>query len=490
MEFHKVEISEISKMVRNKEVSAVEVTQYFLDRIKRLNPQLNAYITINEAAIEQARLVDQKLANNEEVGSLAGVPVGVKDLLCTAGIRTTAASKMLSNFTPPYDATVVARMKAAGAVVLGKLNSDEFAMGSSGETSFFGPTKNPWNLEFVPGGSSSGSAAAQAAGLCAVAIGTDTGGSIRQPASFCGVVGVKPTYGRVSRHGVIAYASSLDQAGPMARSVADAALLLEVISGSCTWDATTSNREVPKYSQELNSNVKGKKIGVLKEFLTDKLDADVKTAVEQAIQVLENNGAEIVEVSVPLCEFAVPTYYLIAASEASSNLARYDGVRYGYRADFPNLSAVDLEKFYGKTRSEGFGSEVKLRIMLGAYCLSAGYYDAFYNKAAQVRRLITEQYLKAFEKCDVIISPVSTAPAFKINEKISDPIQMYMNDIFTTSTNLAGLPGLSVPFSSSQSGMPIGIQLTARHFDEQQILDIAYALEQESLVKGQKPHVS
>lgn len=482
-------ISEIAEAVKSKKLSAKEVTQHFQNRIQSLNGTLNAFTSENPAAMQEAESLDSRISKGEDVGPLAGVPFGIKEMFCTRGLKTTAGSKILENFVPPYDATAVARLKKAGIVVLGKLNQDEFAMGSSNETSFHGPVKNPWNLDCVPGGSSGGSAAAQAARLVAGTLGTDTGGSIRQPASFCGIVGVKPTYGRVSRYGIIAYASSLDQAGPMVSSVRDAALTLEVISGFDEMDATTSQKKVPAWSQNLNADMRGIKIGLMKEYMTDGLHADVKKAVENSVDTLKQMGAEIVEISVPMTEFAVPVYYLVAASEASSNLARYDGVKYGFRADFKNLSAVELEEFYGKTRGMGFGDEVKRRIMLGTYCLSSGYYDAFYNKAGQVRRLIMNQYLEAFKKCDVILSPVTTAPAFKMNERISDPLAMYLNDIFTTSTNLAGLPGMSVPFSLSQDGLPIGIQLTANHFAEQQMLNVGLALENASLAKGKKPHV-
>lgn len=482
-------ISEIADAVKSKKVSAKEVTQHFQKRIQSLNGQLNAFTSENSQALQEAERLDARIAKGEDVGPLAGVPFGIKEMFCTQGLKTTAGSKILENFVPPYDATAVARLKKAGIVVLGKLNQDEFAMGSSNETSYHGPVKNPWNLDCVPGGSSGGSAAAQAARLVAGTLGTDTGGSIRQPASFCGIVGVKPTYGRVSRYGIIAYASSLDQAGPMVSSVRDAAVTLEVISGFDEMDATTSQKKVPAWSQNLNADMKGVKIGLMKEYMTEGLHPDVKKAVENSVDTLKQMGAEIVEISVPMTEYAVPVYYLVAASEASSNLARYDGVKYGFRADFKNLSAVELEEFYGKTRGMGFGDEVKRRIMLGTYCLSSGYYDAYYNKAGQVRRLIMNQYLEAFKKCDVILSPVTTAPAFRMNERISDPLAMYLNDIFTTSTNLAGLPGMSVPFSLSQEGLPIGIQLTANHFAEQQMLNVGLALENASSVKGKKPHV-
>ncbi|KHD88577.1 MAG: glutamyl-tRNA amidotransferase [Bdellovibrio sp. ArHS] len=482
-------ITDIAEAVKSKKISAKEVAQHFAKRIEALDGKLNSFTTKNELFLQEAEAVDARIAKGEDVGPLAGVPFGIKEMFCTKGLKTTAGSKILENFIPPYDATVVARLKAAGVVVMGKLNQDEFAMGSSNETSFFGATRNPWNLDCVPGGSSGGSAAAQAARLVAGTLGTDTGGSIRQPASFCGIVGVKPTYGRVSRYGVIAYASSLDQAGPMVSTVQDAALTLEVISGFDKHDSTTTQRAVPTWSKNLKTDIKGMKIGLMKEYLSSSLHPDVQKTVENSVESLKKMGAEIVEVSVPLSEFAVPVYYLVAASEASSNLARYDGVKYGHRAEFKNLSAVELENFYGKTRGEGFGKEVKRRIMLGTYCLSSGYYDAYYNKAGQVRRLIMNEYLEAFKKCDVILSPVTTAPAFKIGERISDPLAMYLNDIFTTSTNLAGLPGMSVPFGLSQEGLPIGVQLTAGHFEEQKMLNVALALETASPVKGKNPHV-
>lgn len=482
-------ISEIVAAIKAKTVSAKEVTTHFQQRIEKYDGQLNSFTTLNSSAIKEAEEIDQRLARGEDPGPLAGVPFGIKEMFCTKGLKTTAGSKILENFVPPYDSTAVARLKNAGVIILGKLNQDEFAMGSSNENSFFGPVRNPWNLDCVPGGSSGGSAAAQAARLVAGTLGTDTGGSIRQPASFCGIVGVKPTYGRISRYGIIAYASSLDQAGPMVSTVKDAALTMEVISGFDPHDSTTSQKSVPAWSQNLNANVKGMKIGLIKEYLSDDLHPDVQKAVENSVVELKKMGAEVVEVSVPLTEYAVPVYYLVAASEASSNLARYDGVKYGFRADFKNLSSVDLETFYSETRGQGFGKEVKRRIMLGTYCLSSGYYDAFYSKASQVRRLITDQYLKAFQDCDVILSPVTATPAFKIGERISDPLTMYLNDIFTTSTNLAGLPGMSVPFSMSQEGLPIGIQLTAGHFEEQKMLNVASALELVSSAKGKQPHV-
>ena len=481
--------SEVSQAVRSKRISAVEVTKYFIKRIEDLNPRLNAFIINNPKAIEDAGNLDERIQKGEQVGPLAGVTFGIKDMLCTKNLRTTAGSKMLGNFVPPYDATVVARLKAAGAIVLGKLNQDEFAMGSSNETSYFGNCKNPWNTDYVPGGSSGGSASAQAARLCMGTIGTDTGGSIRQPASFCGIVGIKPTYGRVSRYGIIAFASSLDQAGPMVSSVADAALTLEVICGNDPKDSTTSSETVPTFSKNISNTIKGMKIGIVKQYEKDGLHPDVEKTFQRAIEQVKLMGAEIVEISIALTEFAVPMYYLISASEASSNLARYDGVKYGFRAEFKDLSAMSLDDFYSENRGQGFGKEVKRRIMLGTYCLSSGYYDAFYNKACQVRRLLKNEFTEAFKKCDAILSPVTTSPAFKIGERSTDPLKMYLNDIFTTSTNLAGLTGLSVPFGQSEEGLPIGVQLTGDHYQEQKILNIASALESVSVVKGKIPNV-
>jgi aspartyl-tRNA(Asn)/glutamyl-tRNA(Gln) amidotransferase subunit A len=489
MDLLNASMKEISAAVVAKKISAEEVAGFFIDRIASKNTKLNAYVAQDQTAIEQAREIDKKVSRGEAVGKLAGVPFGIKDMFCTKGLRTTAASKILENFVPPYDATVVARLKSEGATILGKLNQDEFAMGSSNETSFFGPVKNPWDLERVPGGSSGGSAAAQAARLAAGTLGTDTGGSIRQPASFCNIVGVKPTYGRVSRYGIVAYASSLDQAGPMVSSVEDAALTLEVISGHDEKDSTTAQRPVPRWTQELGASIKGMRIGLLKEYMAGGLDADVAKATESAVKKLQSLGAEFTEISVPSTQFAVPVYYLVAASEASSNLARYDGVKYGFRAPFKTLAKIDLDEFYSETRGQGFGPEVKRRIMLGTYCLSSGYYDAFYNKACMVRRRLRNDFNAAFAKCDVILSPVTTSPAFKIGERVADPLTMYLNDIFTVSTNLAGLPGMSVPFEFSKGGLPIGIQLMANSFEETKMLQVAFALEKDAPARGRLPNV-
>lgn len=478
---------EIHQGYLKKEFKPSEVVSHFLSRIEKLNSQVNAVVTLNEKVLEQAKAMDDDIEGN--VRPLAGLPIGIKDMLCTQGIRTTAGSKILSNFIPPYSSTVVHKLEMAGALILCKTNQDEFAMGSSNEISHFGTCKNPWDTTRVPGGSSGGSAAMVAAGLGPASIGTDTGGSIRQPASFCGIVGVKPTYGRVSRYGIVAFASSLDQAGPMSRSVYDSALIMENICGHDPKDATTARAHVPAWSQALEKNLHGMKIGILKEYDSDEVSEDVRKVLEDGKRALKEAGAEIVEVSVPLSEMGVPIYYLVATSEASSNLARYDGVRFGYRADFSKAPAKDLEDFYARSRGEGFGSEVKRRIILGTYCLSSGYYDAYYKKACQVRRLLREEFLKAFEKCDVILSPVTTTPAFKIGSRIDDPLQMYLNDIFTTSTNLVGIPGMSVPAGFSSEGLPIGLQLSARHFEEQKMLNVGYALEQSLNVMKRYPNV-
>ena len=478
----------IRDAIKTRETSARDVTEAFLKQIAAHNPRLNAFVTMNERAVERASDIDQRLAKGEALGPLAGVPVAIKDQLCTKGLRTTAGSKMLANFIPPYSATVVNRLEDAGAINLGKTNQDEFAMGSSSETSFFGVGRNPWNDAYVPGGSSGGSAAAVAGGMAAASIGTDTGGSIRQPANFCGVVGIKPTYGRVSRFGVVAFASSLDQVGPFTRTVEDAALMCEAISGFDERDGTSSRAAVPPWSTQITRDCRGLKVGMPKEYFSDSVGADTRAAVDRAIAAVRDAGAEVVEVSIPLTEMAVPIYYLVATSEASSNLARYDGVRFGHRADFSAKPASDVAEFYCRTRGEGFGPEVKRRIILGTYALSSGYYDAYYKKACQVRRMLRQQFQDAFAKCDVLVSPVTAAPAFKVGERISDPLQMYLNDIYTTSANLVGIPGISVPAGFSKDGLPIGVQLLAAHFQEQTLFNVGAAIE-EKLALKELPHV-
>jgi len=460
--------------------SAVELTEAHLKQIETTAGELNDFTSIcqNEAS-KAAELADKTLKEDKEKSPpLTGIPVAVKDMLLTKGIRTTCSSKMLENFIPPYSATVVNKVEQNGGIVIGKTNHDEFGMGASSEHSIFGPVKNPWDQERVPGGSSGGSAVAVAAGHAPLALSTDTGGSIRQPASFTGIVGLKPTYGRVSRYGVIAFASSLDQVGPHARTVEDAALLLEAISGKDEKDSTSAEEEVPSYFSNLQSSkdesLKGLKIGLPKEYFSEGLDADVESGVREAAKILEEQGAEIVEISLPHTSAALPVYYIIAPAEASSNLARYDGVRYGHRAE--NLN--NLSELYERSRSEGFGDEVKRRILIGSYVLSAGYFDAFYNKALQVRTLIIDDFKSAFQNsCDVILAPVCPSTAFKIGELSNSPLKMYLQDVLTTPASLAGLPGISVPCSLDSKGLPIGVQLLAPHFGEEILLKVAERIE-------------
>ncbi len=464
----------LSHRLANKEVTSVEATGQFLERIKAVDETVNAYITVaDDHAIAQAQEADRRLSSGTNITPLTGVPVSVKDIFCTKEIRTTCGSKMLENFIPPYDATLITKLKAAGAVILGKNNMDEFAMGSSTENSAYSPTLNPWSTAHVPGGSSGGSAASVAADECAASIGTDTGGSIRQPASCCGVVGLKPTYGRVSRFGMIAFASSLDQAGPLTKDVEDAAILLNVMAGHDPADSTSIDAPVPDYTASLKEGVKGLKIGIPKEYFIEGIDPEVDVAVKSAIEVLKEAGAEIVEVSLPHTAYAVSVYYLVATAEASSNLARYDGVKYGMRLD-PTGNLTDM---YRATREAGFGAEVKRRIMLGTYSLSAGYYDAYYKKASQVRTLISNDFNAAFTKCDVIVTPTAPSPAFKVGERTEDPLTMYLSDIFTISCNLAGIPGISLPCGLSKEGLPIGLQILGRSLDEETVLRAAYAYE-------------
>jgi aspartyl-tRNA(Asn)/glutamyl-tRNA(Gln) amidotransferase subunit A len=456
------------------ELSAVAVCQDHLARIEAANQRLNAFNTIiGERALERAADIDRRRAAGKPVGPLAGVPVAVKDNLCIRGVRTTASSRILDRYVPPYDATVIRRLEDADAIVVGKTNCDEFAMGSSNENSAYGPVRNPWDLERAPGGSSGGSAVSVAARLVPLALGSDTGGSIRQPAALSGVVGLKPTYGRVSRYGLIALASSLDQIGPFARTVADAADALRHLAGADASDSTSLDHPVPDYAASLSGDVRGIRIGVPRSFIADGVDADVLRAFDGALEVLRNAGARIVDVDLPHAKYAVPVYYLVMTAEASSNLARYDGVRYGHRAK----DARTLREMYSRTRDEGFGAEVKRRIMLGTYVLSAGYYDAYYLKAQQVRTLLRRDYDVAFGAVDVVAVPTSPTPAFRLGEKTSDPLQMYLADIFTVSANLTGSPALSIPCGSSDSGLPIGLQLTGRMFDESTLLRVGDAYE-------------
>jgi aspartyl-tRNA(Asn)/glutamyl-tRNA(Gln) amidotransferase subunit A len=470
---HNKSLSELSASLHNGKFTSVELTQHYLDRINKHNGELNAFITVaDEHALKQAAAADQRL-QQKTAGKLTGIPLAHKDIFCTQGLRTSCASKMLDNFISPYNATVVEKINAAGMVTLGKTNMDEFAMGSSNETSFYGAVKNPWDLERVPGGSSGGSAAAMAARLAPIATGTDTGGSIRQPASLCNLTGLKPTYGRISRYGMIAFASSLDQAGPMASSAEDAALLLNEMAGFDERDSTSVEREVPDYTANLNDSLEGLKIGLPKEFFDEGLDTDVAATIQTAIKVYESLGATVKEITLPNTGLSVPTYYVVAPAECSSNLSRMDGVRFGHRCDEPK----DLDDLYIRSRGEGFGEEVKRRIMIGTYALSAGYYDAYYLKAQQCRRLISDDFKQAFNEVDVIIGPTAPTTAFKTGEKIDDPVAMYLADIYTISTNLAGLPGMSIP-AGFVDGLPVGLQLIGNYFEEAKLLNIAHRYQQ------------
>lgn len=475
MELYELSALQASNGLRKREFSSVELTGSQLERIRQIEPKIQAFVTITEEeALRAAKQADDRLAaEGEQAPALLGVPVAVKDNICTQGVRTTCSSKMLGNFIPPYDATVAVRMKNAGMVMLGKTNIDEFAMGSSTENSAFFPTRNPWNPDCVPGGSSGGSSAAVAAMEAPVALGSDTGGSIRQPASFCGVVGMKPTYSMVSRYGLIAFASSLDQIGPITRTVEDAALLLNVIAGPDPMDSTCWSKPVPDFLAGLKDGVKGMRIGVPKEYFIEGIDAEVESAVRRAIDELLKQGAEAVEISLPTTPYAVATYYICATAEASSNLARYDGAHYGFRVEADNI--IDM---FARTRAAGFGEEVKRRIMLGTYALSAGFYDAYYLKALKVRTLYVREFEAAFKQCDIIACPTCPTPAFKFGEKTDNPLQMYLNDIFTIPANLAGLPGISLPCGMSSSGLPIGLQLLAPLFEDARMLRAAWACEQ------------
>ena len=468
---------ELSTRLQQGDITTRQLVEAALDRISTIDGQINAFISVDpEGALAHADDIDQRRTAGAALGPLAGIPLALKDVLCVRGGRTTCGSKILENFIAPYDATAVERLRAADAVFIGKTNMDEFAMGSSCENSYFGPTLNPRDPERVPGGSSGGSAAAVAADETVLALGSDTGGSVRQPASYCGVVGLKPTYGRVSRYGLIAYASSLDQIGPVTKDVEDAALLLQAIAGHDPRDSTSSTAPVPDYRAALTGNVRGLKVGLAREHFPAALDAEVAAAVQDAANALVDAGAELVDVELPVAghpEYCISTYYIIAMAEASANLARYDGVKYGYRAE----GSTDLQEMYLQTRSEGFGTEVKRRIMLGAYALSAGYYDAYYRKAQQVRTLIREDFARAFAACDVLLSPVAPTTAFRLGEQLDDPLQMYLNDIYTVSVNLAGIPAISVPFAQSRNDLPIGVQLLAPPLEEARLLGAAYALE-------------
>src|SRR5690349_12898340 len=488
--------TELLQDLASRKVSSVDVTRAYLDQIQKHDGKIKAFLLVDpDAALARATEIDERRAAGKPVGKLAGLPVAIKDVICTEGVKTTCASKILQDFVPPYDATVVKKLKAADAVLIGKTNMDEFAMGGSTENSAYFKTTNPWDVTRVPGGSSGGAAAALAAKMAPLSIGTDTGGSIRQPAAFCGITGLKPTYGRVSRYGLVAFASSLDQIGPLGQTAEDCALLLEVLAGHDPHDSTSANLPAPEYSKTVNQPLKGLKLGIAREYFAAGLNGEIEAAVREAIKVYASLGATVKEVSMPNTKYGIATYYIIAPSEASSNLARYDGVHYGYRTDEKQMLAelaneqkryeaeknqkklsdldTPLIRLYRKTRAEGFGPEVKRRIMLGTYTLSAGYYDAYYLKALKVRRLIRGDYDKAFEQVDFLVGPTTPSPAFKIGEKIDDPLSMYLEDLYTVPTNLAGLAGISVPCGFTKSGLPIGLQMQCRPFDEERLLQAA-----------------
>jgi len=474
LELYEKSAHELSEMLKNKKCSAVELTESVFKRISDVEEKVDAYLTIcKDTALEEAKKVDEKLSIGEKLHPLAGIPIGIKDNISTKGIKTTCASKMLGEYVPPFDASVMNKIKSADMVITGKLNMDEFAMGSSTENSYFKTTKNPYDLSRIPGGSSGGSAAAVAAGEAVVSLGSDTGGSIRQPAAYCGVVGLKPTYGSVSRYGLVAFASSLDQIGPIGRNVTDVAMLQSVICGHDKMDATSKNIEYPDFTKSLSSNVKGLKIGIPKEYFGKGIDSSVKTSVMNAVKELENNGAVVKEISLPSTDYAINAYYILSSAEASSNLARFDGVKYGYRTENYN-GLVDM---YEKTRSEGFGDEVKRRIMLGTFVLSSGYYDAYYKKAKLLQKKISDEFNGAFSDVDIIATPTTPSAAFKIGENIGDPLKMYATDICTVTINIAGLPAVSLP-CGKDNGMPVGMQFIANKFNEQTLLNAAFGYEQ------------
>lgn len=486
MELYSLTVSEIARKIKEKEITIKEVLDSIYNRIENVEEKVSAYVTLTkEQAYNRATKLQERLDNGEDIGIMGGVPIAIKDNICTNGIKTTCSSKMLENFVPFYDATVIEKLENAGAIIIGKTNMDEFAMGSSTENSAIKKTKNPWDLERVPGGSSGGSAAAVACDIAPCALGTDTGGSIRQPASFCNVVGLKPTYGLVSRYGIVAYASSLDQVGPLTKSVEDAAILLNVIAGKDEKDTTSADIPKKDYLKSIKDDIKGKKIGVPTEFISDGINEDVKKAYEENLNTLKELGAEIIEIKLDYAKYSLPTYYIIATAEASSNLGRYDGIRYGHRAkDFSSL-----DELYVKSRTEGFGDEVKRRIMLGTYVLSSGYYDAYYKRGQKVRTLIIDDFKKAFEKCDVIAIPTTPNTSFKFGEKTSNPLEMYLEDIYTVPVNIAGLPGISVPGGFDKNGMPIGMQFISKAFDEGNLLQVAYTFEKNTGFNMKKPNV-
>ncbi|MBI1824546.1 MAG: Asp-tRNA(Asn)/Glu-tRNA(Gln) amidotransferase subunit GatA [Nitrospirae bacterium] len=486
MKLYQLTISQAHSLLKKKEISSEELVKSVWERIDEVEPKISAFNSFQkEETLKNALKMDLKMREGKFNSPLAGIPIAIKDNICTEGFRTTCSSRMLENFVSPYDATVIKKLKEADSILIGKTNMDEFAMGSSTENSAFKKSRNPWDIERIPGGSSGGSAAAVSADECMGALGSDTGGSIRQPAACCGVVGFKPTYGRVSRFGLVAFASSLDQIGPITKDVTDAAIMLNAISGHDPSDSTSSTRTSEDYTKALRPEVRGIKIGIPKEYLIPGIDTEIEKSVMAAVKIWEKCGAEVSEISLPHTAYAVATYYILATAEASSNLERYDGVKYGYRSSGVKL----LNDMYEKSRAEGFGPEVKRRIMLGTYALSSGYYDAYYKKAQQVRTLFIRDFTNAFKKVDVIVTPTTPTPAFKIGEKVQDPLQMYLSDIFTISANLAGIPAVSLPGGFSSQGMPIGIQVMGRYFEESILLNMAYAFEQASGIHNPKPNL-
>ncbi len=483
MELNQLTIHELQEKIKNGNVTATQITESVFSRIDAVEKRVHSFIRLlKDDALVAAASADESIKKGD-IKPLTGIPIVLKDIVCTKGITTTCGSHILHNFIPPYNATVVEKLKDAGAVFVGKANMDEFAMGSSTETSYFGPTRNPWDLERIPGGSSGGSATAVAADECIASIGSDTGGSIRQPAALCGIVGMKPTYGRVSRFGLIAFASSLDQIGPFTKDVEDCAIMMNILAGYDSRESTSVPTQVPDFRQFIGRDIKGWKIGIPKEYFIEGIDPEVNDAIKKAISVIEQSGGQCVDISLPNTQYCVATYYIIAPAEASSNLARYDGVRYGFRS----AESRDLLDMYRNTRMQGFGAEVKRRIMIGTYALSAGYYDAYYKKASQVRALIKRDFEEGFKKCDVILTPTTPTPAFKIGEKTDDPLQMYLSDIFTISANLAGIPGISVPCGFTSSGLPVGVQFLAGHFEEDKLIQIASAYEKNAKIEKRRP---
>lgn len=486
MELFSKTLSEISKDIREKKVTIKEVLDSVYNRIDEVEPKVNAYITLTkDNAYKRAEELQEKLDDGVDIGVLGGVPIAIKDNICTKGVNTTCASRMLENYNPIYNATVIEKLEEAGAIVIGKTNMDEFAMGSSTETSYFKKTSNPWNLERVPGGSSGGSAAAVSADMAYASLGSDTGGSIRQPASYCGLVGLKPTYGLVSRFGLVAFASSLDQIGPFAKTVEDAAIMLNVIAGHDKMDTTSANLDKKDYTKSLVNDIKGMKIAIPTDFVNDGINEDVKKAYDASVDKVKELGAETVDIKLEYAKYSLATYYIIATAEASSNLGRYDGIRYGHRAK----EFSDLNELYTKSRTEGFGDEVKRRIMLGTYVLSSGYYDAYYKRAQQVRTLIVNEFKKVFEECDAIMIPTAPNVSFKMGEHSTNPLEMYLEDIFTVPVNIAGLPAISIPGGFDKNNMPIGLQFITKAFDEEKLLQIAYTYEQNTEFNKVKPNI-